>query len=86
MTFLRGSDTDRDGLSDWWETVTDKSINPYGSTDPLNRDSDNDGAIDGGESNVYPDTPIDIDNEARSGQESRPTSMMVGIGGRCRVV
>ena len=35
----------------------------YGGTDPLNRDSDNDGAIDGGESNIYPGTPIDIDGD-----------------------
>ncbi|MDW7777148.1 MAG: hypothetical protein SCH39_12560, partial [Methanosarcinales archaeon] len=63
MTILRHSDTDRDGLSDWYETVTDPGAKLYGSTDPLNRDSDNDGAIDGGESNVYPNTPIDIDND-----------------------
>ncbi|MCL7414407.1 MAG: hypothetical protein M8353_12495, partial [ANME-2 cluster archaeon] len=63
MTILRHSDTDRDGLSDWYETVTDPGAKLYGSTDPLNRDSDNDGAIDGGESNVYPGQYLDIDND-----------------------
>ncbi|MDW7776699.1 MAG: hypothetical protein SCH39_10260, partial [Methanosarcinales archaeon] len=52
---------------DWYETVTDPGAKLYGSTDPLNRDSDNDGAIDGGESNVYPDTPIDSDNKDEVG-------------------
>lgn len=49
----RDQDTDRDGLTDWWETKADASVNKYGHTDPKNRDSDNDGAIDGGGSNVY---------------------------------
>lgn len=52
-TLPRDPDTDRDGLTDWWETVTDTSINRYGATDPKNRDSDGDGAIDGGEANIY---------------------------------
>jgi hypothetical protein len=46
--------------------MTTTAKNKYGPTDPLNRDSDNDGAIDGGESNIYPDTPIDIDGDGVS--------------------
>ncbi|MFA4936598.1 MAG: hypothetical protein WC568_12270, partial [Candidatus Methanoperedens sp.] len=52
-TLPRDPDTDRDGLTDWWETKADLNINKYGHTDPKNRDSDTDFAIDGGESNVY---------------------------------
>ncbi|MDF1532213.1 MAG: hypothetical protein P1P72_07860 [ANME-2 cluster archaeon] len=63
LTLHRDPNTDRDGLTDGWEAITDLSINPYGPTNLTNRDSDNDGAIDGGESNVYPSTPIDIDGD-----------------------
>ncbi|MDT8402853.1 MAG: hypothetical protein RQ743_14300 [Bacteroidales bacterium] len=62
---------DRDGLTDGWEAITDLSINPYGPTNPTNRDSDNDGAIDGGESNVYPSTPIDIDGDGEVGSKEQ---------------
>ncbi|MCX9014819.1 MAG: hypothetical protein OIN89_08520 [Candidatus Methanoperedens sp.] len=62
-TLPRDPDTDRDGLTDGWETITDTTNNKYGATDPLNRDSDFDKAIDGGESNIYPNTPIDIDGD-----------------------
>ena len=44
----RDPDTDRDGLTDGWETTTDLENNEYGATDPLNRDSDFNEAIDGG--------------------------------------
>ncbi|MCK5641962.1 MAG: hypothetical protein KAJ19_14255, partial [Gammaproteobacteria bacterium] len=62
----RDPDTDRDGLTDGWETTADPENNEYGATDPLNRDSDFDKAIDGGESNIYPGKPIDIDGETVS--------------------
>jgi len=70
-TLPRDPDTDRDGLSNWYETVTDSGAKLYGGTDPLNRDSDNDGAIDGGDSNVYPSTPLDINNDAEVGSEKQ---------------
>ena len=59
----RDPDTDRDGLIDGWETTADLENNEYGANDPLNRDSDFDKAIDGGESNIYPGTPVDIDDD-----------------------
>ena len=64
-TLPRNSDTDSDGLTDGWEAIT-TTKNKYGLTDPKNRDMDGDGAIDGGESNIYPDTPIDIDGDGVS--------------------
>ncbi|MDW7777390.1 MAG: hypothetical protein SCH39_13795, partial [Methanosarcinales archaeon] len=63
LEISRDLDTDRDGLTDGWEVITNLSINKYGYTDPKNNDTDGDGAIDGGESNVYPSTPIDIDGD-----------------------
>ncbi|MCX9014811.1 MAG: hypothetical protein OIN89_08480 [Candidatus Methanoperedens sp.] len=49
--------------TDRWETTASPDNMKYGATDPLNGDSDNDRAIDGGESNIYPNTPIDIDGD-----------------------
>ena len=47
LTPHKDPDTDCDGLTDGWEAISDLSINPYGPTNLTNRDSDNDGAIDG---------------------------------------
>ena len=51
-TLPRDPDTDRDGLTEGWEATADPENNEYGATDPLNRDSDFDKAIDGGESDI----------------------------------
>ncbi len=59
-----------DGLTDGWEAITSFSINPYRPTNLTNRDLD-DGASDGGESTIYPLTPIDIDNEGEVGSENQ---------------
>ena len=37
-TLSRDPDTNRDGLTDGWETTTYPDNNEYGATDPLNRE------------------------------------------------
>ncbi len=58
-------DTDKDGLTDVFETSTS-------NTDPLNPDSDNDGLNDGEEVNTYKTNPLNPDTDGGSvldGQE-----------------